>query len=100
MTDHPLTDKICEQLVLQHYLAIPNYPKRVIQIFAEDIDGDDMRTAADWQLEQVMQWLDENVANYHYRHYYDTGEYPRPNRRWDRLTEHLKEAMRPTQEDS
>jgi len=53
----------------------------------------------DERLTEVMKWLDKNIANYHYRHYYDTGEYPRPNRRWDKLTEHLKEAMRP-QEDS
>ena len=55
-----------------------------------------LKTGRDEQLEQVIKWLDENVAHYHYRHYYDTGEYPRPNRRWDKLTKHLKEAMRPT----
>ena len=53
----------------------------------------------DERLTEVMKWLDENIAHYHYRHYYDTGEYPRPIRRWDKLTEHLKEAMRP-KEDS
>ena len=34
---HPLTDKICESLVKEFV----------------SIDPDDMRTAADWQLEQV-----------------------------------------------
>ena len=87
---HPLTEEKALSLFSFERLMDTGRPITI---------ADAMRTAADWQLEQVIKWLDENIAHYHYRHYYDTGEYPRPIRRWDKLTEHLKEAMRP-KEDS
>ena len=99
MTDHPLDDQLLEKF--DWYDMIHSQ-----WLFGEE----DMRAAYDLcvkagrdeQMEQVMQWLDKNIANYPYRHYYDTGNYPRPNRRWDKLTAHLKEEMRPinTQETS
>ena len=114
MTDHPLTD-IDESMISQMHIGeiveVPQGGDEPSKFLYKDMGGHtywvslptgELMTnhpAANDQLEQVIKWLDENIANYHYRHYYDTGEYPRPNRRWDKLTEHLKEAMRP-QEDS
>jgi len=93
--NHPLTDEILHDNFNGFY-----DPGKLCgySIF----DADDMRAVADDQLEQVIKWLDENIAHYHYRQYYETWEFPSPSRGWDKLTEHLKEAMRPatTQEDS
>ena len=99
MTDHPLTRKKCWEIYVEKvsgesWETIPDIETsfRTCMRAAYDLGRNE-------QLVEAIKWLDENIANYHYRHYYDTGEYPRPNRRWDKLTEHLKEAMRP-QEDS
>ena len=82
MTDqHPLTDEIC----------------RAIDDKAM-IDEDDwkgcMKAGADWQLEQVVEWL-KNVDMDHSLSY--DGEY-----RSDRflVINAFREAMRPTQEDN
>ena len=48
MTDHPLTDEICRQITWDVRPKIS--------------DEDDMRAAADWQLEQVIEWLKDNVG--------------------------------------
>ena len=48
---HPLTDKICEGLMER----TSKYP------YTDDVIVD-MRSAADWQLEQVSKWLDDNVG--------------------------------------
>jgi len=48
MTEHPLTDEICDQ----------------IQDSVHPCDPENMRTAADWQLEQVNAWIAQNVHNY------------------------------------
>lgn len=53
-----------------------------------------MRTAADWQLEQVMKWLEENISNYTDDDYIDDCE---PIHLW--MRDDLKKAMRP-QEDN
>ncbi len=47
---HPLTDVFCEQ----HFGTLNE---------AEDLifDFGDLRAAADWQLEQVMKWLNETI---------------------------------------
>ena len=45
---HTLTDEICDQ----------------IQDSVHPCDPENMRSAADWQLEQVIEWLDENLSNY------------------------------------
>ncbi len=52
MTEHPLTDEICLEITNRPYII--------------DTRKDDLRAAADWQLKQVMQWLDENVIYYDY----------------------------------
>jgi len=41
MTDHPLTDEICDQ----------------IQDSIHPCDPENMRAAVDWQLEQVIEWI-------------------------------------------
>ena len=41
MTDHPMTDAICDQ----------------IQDSVYPCDPDNMRAGADWQLEQVIEWV-------------------------------------------
>ena len=47
MTDqHPLTDEMCEEIQLH--------------VFSQS-DEDCMRAAADWQLEQVIEWLATNL---------------------------------------
>ena len=49
---HPLTDEMCEILSRQPWLQ-PDV----------DVEGTiyDMRAAADWQLEQVIRWLYDNL---------------------------------------
>ena len=76
MTDrHPLTDDIIDTL------ASPQYDD-----FGGDIGGvntgfnyDDLRAAADWQLEQCIAWLDDTDCD-------DPQE----------TAQRLREAMRPT----
>ena len=78
---HPLTDEICEGLA--------NTEDRPFT----DIEMDNMRAAADWQLEQVIDWLKN--CNMNHSLSYD-GEY-----RSDRylVINAFREAMRP-QEDN
>jgi len=45
MTDHPLTDEIC-----RHLADTEDRPFTSIEM-------DNMRAAADWQLERVIEWL-------------------------------------------
>ena len=45
MTNHPLTDEIC-----RHLADTEDRPFTAIEM-------DNMRAAADWQLEQVIEWL-------------------------------------------
>ena len=72
MTKHPLTDEIC--------LEITNYP------YMTDARKDDMRTAADWQLEQVAQFL----RNYEYL------EAIAQHINVEEIIDDLKKAMHPT----
>jgi len=73
---HPLTDEICEGLV--------TFP------LESEHDYIEMRAAADWQLEQVIDWLKN--CNMNHSLSYD-GEY-----RSDRylVINAFREAMRPT----
>ena len=74
MADHPLTDEICKSIAVCY-----PYNNRI------DIEDcghlTDMRAAADWQLEQVVEWLKDELD-------YD------PNLLLD-----LKEAMRPQRQE-
>ena len=76
---HPLTDEICDQITDK------------LSIFSIE---DCMRDAADWQLEQVMKWLDENLSNYTDDTYLGDCE------PMSRLTHDLEGAIRSTQKTS
>jgi len=65
---HPLTDEICDQ----------------IQDSVHPCDPENMRAAADWQLEQVIEWLEVNLI----KHGFHEG--------YAYLYKDLKKAMRPT----
>ncbi len=84
MTKHPLTDEILDQFGMPDDLW-----SKGERIFFDD----DMRAAADWQLEQVMKWLDENISHYGDADYLGDCEHIND------LEGHLKKAMRPTQEE-
>jgi len=82
MTEHPLTDDFCHRIA-------ESWPP-------DAAEKDNMRSAADWQLEQVNAWIDKNVHNY-----------IDPDHLWTceilyKLQEDLNKAMRPTktQEDN
>ena len=79
---HPLTEEICDQI----HGNEPGY--------SNPYDEDDMRSAADWQLEQVMNWLDKHLTNYLDPDYLGSCE-SIPD-----LEDDLKKAMRPAQEDN
>jgi len=70
---HPLTDEIC-----RHLADTEDRPFTAIEM-------DNMRAAADWQLEQCIAWLDDTDCD-------DPQE----------TAQRLREAMRPTttQEDN
>ena len=74
---HPLTDEICEQITDE------------LSIFSIE---DCMRAAADWQLEQVIEWLEEKgLLRYVYGDAFatlDTYE----------VIADLRKAMRPQEE--
>jgi hypothetical protein len=77
MTNHPLTDTICDQ----------------IQDSLHPCDPENMRAGADWQLEQVIEWLRNNLDSW-YRtpagftlHQTDTED----------VIEDLQKAMRPAE---
>ena len=73
MTDqHPLTDEMCEELSCFYLSNFGDTGEGIVQ---------DMRAAADWQLEQVIDWIEE---------YLTAG---------DVISESLKEAMRPQQQE-
>ena len=82
MTKHPLTDKICRDLT-----AYTDFYNPTVQ-------RNDMRTAADWQLNRVLDWLDKNLR------YYTDDTYLGTCKPLYELTGDIEDAMRPTQEDN
>ena len=79
MTDHPLTDEKILSIADEAY-HLPGYQ-------------DDMRAAADWQVEQVIEWL----RSMHRREYVlYTDDDTELNE--DELIADLKRAMRPQEE--
>ena len=71
---HPLTDDTIQ------------YVKK-LGIWTWIYTENDLRAAADWQLEQVIEWMKVNLM----KHDFHEGE---------ELLKDLREAMRPTQEDN
>ena len=74
---HPLTDEICDQ----------------IQDSVHPCDPENMRTAADWQLEKVIDWLKTNIEDYVLEDYYSTYFLP------EAFFNDFKKAMRPTTQE-
>ena len=86
--NHPLSNKI-----IREELTTREESDRRLDYGRANYYEEDFRTAADWQLEQVMRWLDENLDDYTT----DTDPgffYPMRKLPYD-----LNQAMRPTQED-
>ena len=79
---HPLTDEICLDLMLDEWLDEWNDDGYVMGMRA---GYPALRAAADWQLEQVIEWLKGEL---YYRSDID------PN-----LLSDLKQAMRPQQQE-
>ena len=52
MTDHPLTDEMCDDL--------SGWPLSEISDDYAEWSKQDMRDAADWQLEQVIEWVSKS----------------------------------------
>ena len=86
---HPLTDEICKDLILRFYWsARASYSDRLKGLVSKEVDtADNMRTAADWQLEQDTECLKHLLLNW-------VG--PSFD---DEILDAFKKAMRP-QEDS
>jgi len=75
MTDqHPLTDEVIHLGLLAKLC------------YSED----DIRTIADWQLHQAIEWLKNNIYDYVNEHYY-TAHFVA-----DDFLDDFKKAMRPT----
>ncbi len=79
MTEHPLTEEMCENISCFNLL-----------LWGDTSDGikQDMRTAADWQLEQVIEWL-KNCRYYDLFYTKDRAL----------MIRELKKAMRPQQQE-
>ena len=86
---HPLTDKIIEEELLDDQDEL-----LYRTCFPQSYYEGDFRAGADWQLEQVMKWLDENLS-----HYTD-DDYLGDCEPIHRLDTDLKKAMHPTQESN
>lgn len=84
MTDqHPLTDETCEDL--SSCITILTAPGDPDPYICPQYIADDMRAAADWQLEQVIEWIKgKEYDQYHF----DEIIY----------AEDLRKAMRPQQQ--
>ena len=78
---HPLADRICHEIVDGKDCS--KYRAEYTHYFVEDY----MRGAADWQLEQVIDWIKE-CPNYDLETHAGLG----------RMIQDLKEAMRPQEE--
>jgi len=92
---HPLTDKTCEDLPGASCITILTAPGDPDPYICPQYIADDMRAAADWQLEQVIEWLKDNMPKYVYQDYYGADE----QQEVFKTLENLKLAMRPTTQD-
>jgi hypothetical protein len=84
---HPLTDEIISKQ-FGRYDGIDD---------AMVYDEDDMRTAADWQLEHIIEWFKESTSHFgagdclYFDNLHDLDE---------GIENVIRKAMRPTQKDS
>jgi hypothetical protein len=92
---HPLTDEMIDKIA--HFdsdLTREQFVNR----------NEDMRAAADWQLEQVIEWLQINLGMFDddtgYRYVKDDVVYPADRVvDWVKVITDLKKAMRPQQQE-
>lgn len=92
--EHPLTDETMERIAINAH-------------WSGDIGDvvfrhDDMRSATDWQLEQVIEWLKVNLMkhNYYEGYAYISDDYDsNAEIEVDKVLEDLKRAMRPKQQE-
>ena len=89
MTEHPLTDQI-----IQEELITKDECDRREGDGRGNYYKEDFRAGADWQLKQVMKWLDINIT------IYTDNDYLGDCLLFYMLESDLIEAMRPTQEDN
>ena len=87
MTEHPLSSDKLKKKLAKGYACTQ---KELDRLWKEVDKYDNMRAAADWQLEQVMKWLDENLSNY------TDDDYLGDCEPLHKLEGDLKKAMRPT----
>ena len=82
MTDqHPLTEEMMDKI----HGDDPGY--------SNPYDEDDMRAAADWQLEQAIEWLKLNTDDYLLEDFYKTYFLT------EAFLDGFKKAMRPTTQE-
>ena len=75
----PLTDKICEEIADTEDRPFTS------------IEMDNMRAAADWQLKQVVSWLEDNLRSSNYLQLNDDRDI---EVNIDYVIQHLLEEMR------
>ena len=68
----------------------PLHPKLIDALSEYKTCPEAMQAAADWQLEQVMKWIDKNISNY------TDDDYLGDCEPLHKLQDDLKKAMRPT----
>ena len=84
MTEHPLTEELIEEIAqFEPDLTDPLRDNRT----------NDMRAAADWQLEKVLEWLITNTEDYLLQDYYKTYFLT------EAFLDGFKKAMRPTTQE-
>ena len=103
---HPLTDEICDEIQesiwaqeatdeeLIKYKAFYIYDRR------QQLEQLCIRAAADWQLEQVIEWIQEHVTpDSHYSEFDGNGADLWSYIITDSIVDDLKKAMRPQQKE-
>jgi len=86
---HPLTDAKCREIANKVCFRWPLHVDQGEVLYGED----DLRAIADWQLEQVVDWLRDRL---HFRLYLEPAEPLNHKIDVDYVIEDLQEAMRPT----
>ena len=86
--EHPLTDAICEEIA-----DTEDRPYAFRYCRLTYIEMNNMRAAADWQLEKVLEWLITNTEDYLLQDYYKTYFLT------EAFLDGFKKAMRPTTQE-
>ena len=90
---HPLTDEICEDLPGASCITRITARRFPDLWICPQYIADDMRAAADWQLEWVIEWLEGNLGSSFYLELDGDGV---SEIDVDYVIEDLQKAMRPT----